>query len=763
MATVMAGTIRNRRWPVVLLWTILAGTLLVQLVHYQFDAWPQLDRLLGGWLYTGFEGTAAAMCLWRAWSIRDERLAWALVGVAMLMWASADLVYTYVYADMAMQPVPTVSDIVFLAAYPLIAVAIVLLTRSRIQAPRLGLIVDGVLAALAVTTVFAAFMVAPIVDNAGGDAATIAVAAAYPTFDLVLLGMILAGCALASWRPGRAWLVMAAAIAAFTIADAMYVLSISVGDYQGSVVDWLYSLAAVLFAAAPWVRATARRVEPSTRWASYVVPALFAVAALSVLLSDHFLAVPAVAVVLATLTLLISIARTMSGYGVSKALTQSRRDALTDPLTEIGNRTSFTESLTKALASRRGNGASLSVLFLDLNDFKAINDALGHAVGDQCLQEVARRLSRTLREHETCARLGGDEFGVVLEHASAPEAGIVAERVAAAINAPMALAGRELEVGAAIGIAVAEDDSSVDTLLHQADVAMYEAKERSATYELFSGTIAADSGRLELATELRHGIERGELELFYQPQIELRGAGVVAVEALVRWRHPHRGLLLPGQFMEAAARSHQLSPLTHEVLRLAVEALASWRVQGIDLAVAVNVPGSVLGDSLLAPRIAELLAARDLPPDGLLIELTEDAVGTEAHQAERTLTELAERGIAISVDDFGQGHSSLSRLRRLPISELKVDQAFVAGMLENANDAAIVRSTINLGHDLGLRIVAEGVEDEATMDQLRAWDCDRAQGYLIARPMPAEELSQWLLDRPIVRELRITRPQLPVA
>jgi diguanylate cyclase len=754
---------RKRRWPVRLLWAALGVALLVQLVHYQFHPWPELDGLLGGWLTTGFEAVAGVSCLLRASRVREERRVWSLIGIAMLMWASADLVYTFVYADMEVLPVPTVSDIIFLGAYPLIGLAIVLLTRERVQAPRGGLLVDGLLAALALATVSAAFLINPMIDAGGGDTAAVAVTASYQGLDVVLLGMVVAVCALTGWRPGRAWLVLGAAILAITVGDSMYTLSLAASGYQGNVVDWLYSLGAVLFGVAPWVAAAPKREVQSTRWLSFVVPALFTGAALSVLIIDHFAPVPTIAIVLAALTLLISIVRTVSGYGVAKALAQSLSDALADPLTGIGNRTFFAREMMRALATRRRTGTPVSVLFLDLNDFKAINDGLGHAVGDQCLQKVSERLTSTLREFETCARLGGDEFGIVLERTGAAQAGVVAERVAAAIDAPMHLAGRELHCQAAIGIAVADDDSSVDVLLHEADIAMYEAKEHASTYRVFSATTAADSGQLELGSQLRHGIEHNELELFFQPQLDLRSDRVTSVEALVRWQHPERGLLLPGDFLVAADRSHQMLALTDEVLRLATDALTTWQRQGIMLAVAVNVPGSVLRDGDLAKRVGSLLASKGLKPDCLTIELTEDTVGVDLDWVESSLRELAGLGFAISIDDFGQGHSSLNRLHRLPISELKVDRAFVAGMLAHKHDAAIVRSTINLGHELDLSVVAEGVEDEATLKQLKDLDCDLVQGYLIARPMPGDLIPQWVAEWQAAREARFSplRPLSP--
>jgi hypothetical protein len=313
-------------------WAVLGLALLVQLVHYQFHPWPELNGLLGGWFTTGFEAAAGVLCLVRAARVREERHVWTLLGIAMLMWASADLVYTFVYADMEVLPVPTVSDVLFLGAYPLIGLAIVLLTRDRVRAPQVGLLIDGLLAALALATVSAAFLIDPMIDAGGGDAEAVAVTAAYQGLDVVLLGMVFAVFALTGWRPGRALLVLGAAILAITVGDSMYTLSLSADGYQGNVVDWLYSLGAVLFAVTPWLATAPKREVLATRGLSFVVPALFTGAALSVLIVDHFARVPTIAIVLAALTLLISIVRTVSGYGLAKALAQSLSDALADPL-----------------------------------------------------------------------------------------------------------------------------------------------------------------------------------------------------------------------------------------------------------------------------------------------------------------------------------------------------------------------------------------------------------------------------------------------
>jgi diguanylate cyclase (GGDEF)-like protein len=382
-------------------------------------------------------------------------------------------------------------------------------------------------------------------------------------------------------------------------------------------------------------------------------------------------------------------------------------------------------------------------MLMDLDHFKEINDTLGHHQGDRLLQEVAARLRSTLRESDTVARLGGDEFGVLLHGVADPaRAARVAETLLERLHEPFAVDATTLQVGGSMGVAChpAHGDD-VETLIQRADIAMYAAKESSAGHAVFDASQDHHSPRrLALAAELRGAIERSQLVLAYQPKAELQSGRIVGVEALARWEHPRLGTLNPSEFVPIAEQTGLIIALTASVLDAALERLAAWRALGHDVSVAVNLSARSFLDSGLADEIPALLAARGVPPERLELEITESMLMHDPVRARATLERLAAIGVRLSVDDFGTGYSSLAHLKRLPVDTLKIDKSFVLDMAENGADEAIVRSMIELAHNLGMRVVAEGVESAATWMRLAALGCDLAQGFHLSRPLPADGL-----------------------
>jgi diguanylate cyclase (GGDEF)-like protein len=424
---------------------------------------------------------------------------------------------------------------------------------------------------------------------------------------------------------------------------------------------------------------------------------------------------------------------------------ESAFQAMHDALTGLPNRARFRRRVDEAIAAAGGAGR-FAVMLLDLNRFKEINDTLGHHYGDLLLQTAASRLREALREGDVVARLGGDEFAVLL-HGEAPDA--AAERLGAALRPAVELDGFLLELDASIGTARYPDDGvDLDTLLRRADVAMYAAKGRHLGHVAYSSGIDEyDPARLALVADLRRGLEAEELVLHYQPKLDLRHRHVGGVEALVRWRHPRLGLLQPGAFVEMAEHTGLIKPLTHYVLRHALRQCAAWRADGVELQVAVNVSPRSLLDRDLAETVAAALQDTGLDAAQLKLEITETAIMVDPDAALRVLNQLATMGVALSVDDFGTGYSSLAYLRRLPVGEVKIDRSFVRDMTREDGDLAIVRSTIDLAANLGLTVVAEGVEDGDALEQLTRLGCDEAQGYFIARPAPAAEVAAWLAEQ----------------
>jgi len=419
--------------------------------------------------------------------------------------------------------------------------------------------------------------------------------------------------------------------------------------------------------------------------------------------------------------------------------------ALHDDLTGLANRSLFRDRLGHAIVTNQRHGSIVGLLILDLNQFKEINDTLGHHNGDRLLQQVAQRIATELRESDTVARLGGDEFAIIApDQADGANSAMIAQRLLKALGKPFFLEGHAVEIGASIGIAICpQHGDDADLLMRHADVAMYDAKRERAGYAVYSpDRDQHNAAQFKVVGELRNAITRGEFELHYQPRVSLKLGVTVGAEALVRWRHPTGELIYPDQFIPAAEDSELMWPLTEVVLLTALQQWRVWDRLGLDMQVSVNLSADNLRDRGLGRRVGELLDSQGVPASALTLEITESSLMADG--AEKTLSVLVEMGVGLAVDDFGTGYSSLAHLKRLTLTELKIDKSFVQTMDQDRDDAAIVQPTIDLGHNLGLVVVAEGVENERCLSMLESFGCDLAQGYLIGRPMPASEFLVWL-------------------
>ncbi|HTU31585.1 MAG TPA: EAL domain-containing protein [Solirubrobacteraceae bacterium] len=426
-----------------------------------------------------------------------------------------------------------------------------------------------------------------------------------------------------------------------------------------------------------------------------------------------------------------------------------RHEAYHDAVTGLPNRVLFRERLTHALSLARRTELGIAVAVIDLDRFKEVNDTLGHEQGDRLLAEVGNRLSEVLSEGDTISRMGGDEFGLVLSRVrSVADAEAVAGRIAQALHEPIHLDGVPIGVDASIGLALhPAHGSELGELIRRADIAMYAAKRTHSGYAVYSPALDPHtSDRLALASDLRRAIEAGALSVHYQPKVLVSERALAGVEALVRWSHPVRGMLPPGEFIALAENTGLMGPLTSHVLRTALAQVREWLDGGLEVAVAVNVAPRSLLDPRFPGEVADALAATDVPAHLLELEVTEDSMLEDPDLARETLKELGAMGVSIAIDDFGTGFSSLSQLKTLPVGTLKIDRSFVSGMCNDARDAFIVRAAVRLGHDLGMAIVAEGVEDESTFELLRELQCDAVQGYLIHRPADAAALAPWLSE-----------------
>ncbi len=430
-------------------------------------------------------------------------------------------------------------------------------------------------------------------------------------------------------------------------------------------------------------------------------------------------------------------------YHGGRQAARSEYQANHDALTGLANRVLLQARMRHAIEGQTGEPAPFAVLLMDLDRFKEINDTLGHHHGDLLLQRVGARLEGAVRDHDMVARLGGDEFVVLLtEVRDVKTVDSLVERIREALRAPFQLDDLEIEVVASIGIAqFPGDGSDGDTLLQRADIAMYHAKRNHLSHAAYSVEYDHHSlARLALAGDLRRAVQGDELEPWYQLQADLGQQRITAVEALVRWRHPTLGLLHPAAFIEVAESTGLVRELTLRVLEQALGDRDRWAREGLDLRVAVNVSMRSLLDRQFPAEVSRRLRESGTPPDRLKLEITESTLMADPAMATIVLDELTSLGIELAIDDFGTGYSSLAYLSQLQVCELKIDRSFVMGMRTNRDDALIVRSTIELGHNLGLRLIAEGVEDPVTLDLLRGQGCDGAQGYHLSRPVPAEQI-----------------------
>ena len=426
---------------------------------------------------------------------------------------------------------------------------------------------------------------------------------------------------------------------------------------------------------------------------------------------------------------------------------RSAHDATHDPLTSLPNRSLFRDRAHQAILASARHGHNTALLLIDLDRFKEINDTLGHHSGDLLLREVGPRLHRVLRESDAVARFGGDEFGILLTHVSgAAAAEEVARAVHRTLEEPFSVQGLTLDVEASIGIALHPlHAADFEELMKRADVAMYRAKAKRSGYEVYHpDEDESDASKLKLASELRQAPLRNELVMHYQPKADLRTARIVGAEALMRWRHPRHGVMMPDRFIPLAERSGLIRSLTMFAVQTALAQARTWREAGMELTVSVNLSTRDLIDVSLPEEIAGLLDEARVPPHLLELEITESVIMADPMRARGVVTRLREMGVKVAIDDFGSGYSSLGYLKSLPVNDLKIDKSFVINMMEDSGDLVIVQSTIELAHNLGLTVIAEGVESDETWRRLRALGCDVAQGWLIGRPLPAADFANWL-------------------
>ena len=421
-----------------------------------------------------------------------------------------------------------------------------------------------------------------------------------------------------------------------------------------------------------------------------------------------------------------------------------------DPLTNLPNRNLLYERMEQALVSSRHESKPLALILMDLDHFKEINDTIGHHAGDLLLQQVGLRLQGALRKTDTVARLGGDEFGVLLPGVDEEGATLAARQLLKALEPPFVIGELTMHARASIGIAFfPTHGEDRDTLMRRADIAMYLAKQSANGYAVYSPEHDSYSPeRLALIAELHRTIDNNQLFLAYQPKINLGTGTITGLEALARWQHPKIGLIPPDQFIPMAERTGFIKSLTLWGLKAALSQSRYWLQHGVGVPVSVNLSARILHDGGFLDRMEELLESYGIAPEQLELEITESVIMTDPAHALDILTRISRMGVGLSIDDFGTGYSSLAYLKKLPVNAVKIDKSFVIHMIKDQSDAQIVRSTIELAHNLGLKVIAEGIETREVWDRLVALGCDEGQGYYMSRPIAAPEMTQWLHESP---------------
>jgi len=702
------------------------------------------DAILDGWINGVFDFGVIAVLVLRGLTDRRNRRAWWLLaaGLSAALAGSAGYFLHYQFFDPV--PYPSWSDLGWVAFYPLAYLAVARLLRDRMRRVPPSMWLDGLVAGVTAAAWAAALLFDLTPADGSGSLSAVVMTLAYPVADVLLLAVVAGAVVAIGHGAGAMWWWLMAGFLAFAIGDAVYVDALASDSYAvGGPLDMAWQVARMCFLLAALQPARRTVSKPREGVPVLVVPIVCCLAALALLFHGTGAPLRPWADVLALMAALAALGRMALTFRELGALPEIRRQATTDDLTGLANRRAFYDTLRRAASSPR---ESFAVLLLDLDRFKEINDSLGHHAGDELLRLVGPRIKGRLGRRDFLARLGGDEFAVVAPGADGPAAQALAGTIRQSLQQPFRLGAATLALDASVGVALAPTHSRhADELLQLADLAMYAAKDRRVGILLYDrGRDEPGRHRLELADQLRDGIAAGQLVLAYQPKLDLRRDAISGVEALVRWRHPTRGLLAPDAFIEVAESSGLMADLTAAVVGEALAQCRRWRDIGLDLTVAVNISPSNLIDARFPDEVAALLAAHDVPAEALIVEVTENVLMEDRERAVAVLTRLRATAAGIAIDDFGTGYSSLAYLAELPVTELKLDRAFVARMTAELRYTSIVRSTVELAHALGLSLVAEGVEDSETLEALVGTGCDCAQGYGISRPVPADAITSML-------------------
>jgi diguanylate cyclase (GGDEF)-like protein len=730
---------------------------------WQLFRWtPTSHRHLVGDAFFYPFGLAAVYTAWRAsqrcsgW--RRLQIAWRLLSLGSLAYLAGDVAQT-VYELVGAKPYPSIADVMYVVFYPLMLAGLLSFPVARRSGERSRLAIDLAVVVIGGSAVVVYVVLGPTAVAGGANLVQAAFSIAYPVGDMVLLlglaSLLLQRSILASQR---ALQFMAGGVLFYVAADLLYGYITLHSSYQGGdPVDILWMIAIAFLVVAGSAQGTVGQpeqlVSDPTRervgWLPYLAVAVgFIVLLISQLGHPLF---PDLTLVLIALVLaaLVAVRQFLAQRDLVGAQGQLRHQALHDALTALPNRALVLDRADRMLARARREQTPVAALYIDVDGFKRVNDTFGHAAGDELLMAVAARLSGVVREGDTVGRLGGDEFVVLLDSTTlAAGAELVVERILSVLRQPVVVSGsteRPLSVTASIGVAVGQR-ATADQLLRDADLALYEAKatgkDRYVLFESSMQTIAED--RLLLEMDLREALVQGQLFLLYQPTFDLQSEAMTGVEALLRWRHPDRGIIPPDQFIPIAEQTGLILAIGRWVLLEACRQTADWHEQGHPIGIAVNVSPRQLEGNGLLEDVRDALAGSGLDPGALTLEITETTLMRDADTAALRLASLKELGVRIAIDDFGTGYSSLAYLRQFPVDALKIDRSFISGIAASRESAALIHTLVQLGKTLGLQTLGEGIEETTQLQQLQLEECDLGQGFLLARPLDVDAVERLL-------------------
>jgi diguanylate cyclase (GGDEF)-like protein len=686
---------------------------------------------------------------------RSRRGPLAVLLAAILLWSAGGLAVAVIGVD-GIPEFPVVAKVLVLLAYLSFTVFVLVDVgvgrQSSLAASMEALVVFAGTASLSTGVLL---LPLPSTDLGGGAVLALLV----PLLDVMLVMLVLSQVALRVRPSLRGALPLSIGFALFMIGDTHFVANLSAGSQTHGMFYTGVRIIGFALVAGSACRPAAQRIPHATRIGSIIFAAATAIAVAALAARPSGALAPYV-VVPAVLTLAGAAGRLILALHEARRAVEALARSHIDDITGLPNRRALRARLDKSLAG----GTNVALIVLDLDGFKDINDTLGHTAGDHVLEKVGTRIREAVPGAASVARLGGDEFGILAPRGTSLMMMDIAQDVLHTLSQPLHVDGIDVALSASVGIVDWYEDESVDSneLVRRAEVAMYRAKHARSGVSLYDPFHDDYSKtKLRISEELRRGIPNGELEVWYQPQIDASTLRPCALEALVRWRHPTDGLLGPVAFLPAARRAGLMPMLSQEVVRLAVQDVARWHAAGLRLRVAINCAPPELLSGVFVPRLHKAMSNANLPSNAIVLEVTEESFIAEPERAREILQEVRERGIQISIDDYGTGFSSLAYLRDLPVDELKLDRTFVSPIGSDARSRMIVASTVQMARALGMRTVAEGVEDAATAADLIAMGVGALQGYHISRPIPASEVVDWIVQWPTFADVRLTMDEAP--